>query len=281
MDRWDDLRIFLTVARNGTLTAAGEALSLNVSTVHRRLAAFEAALGTPVFDKGPRGYRLTPAGEALLSRAEVVEEGVFAATRAVVGHDQQASGDVRLTLPLVLLAPLAPHLAAFSRACPRIRLFVQADDVSLDLDRETDLALRATAQPVDSAVGRNLCGLAWGLYAPVGTEGDDLPWIHYVGMDQAPAERWRREHHPGARPIMCVHSVSGMLAMLAAAGAQGLLPCFAGDADPQLRRVGAPVAMNQLWLLIHADLRRSARVRALIDFLVPRIQADRARFEGG
>ncbi|MEM9488969.1 MAG: hypothetical protein AAGC55_07490 [Myxococcota bacterium] len=70
-----------------------------------------------------------------------------------------------------------------------------------------------------------------------------------------------------------------MRTLLAASGAQGLLPCFVGDGDPALRRLGEPVAMDQLWLLIHADLRRSARVRALIDFLVPRLLADKPRFE--
>jgi len=80
--------------------------------------------------------------------------------------------------------------------------------------------------------------------------------------------------------MMQVWGVMGMHGVLAASGAQGLLPCFVGDRDPELRRLGAPVAMNQPWLLVHADLRRSARVRALCDFLAPPIQAARARLEG-
>ena len=69
--------------------------------------------------------------------------------------------------------------------------------------------------------------------------------------------------------------------MLGSSGAQGLLPCFVGDPDPGLRRLGGPVAReNRLWLLIHADLRRSARVRSLVDFIVPRILAESALYEG-
>ncbi len=279
MKSWDDLKMFLTVAREGTLTAAAAELEVSVSTLHRHLGAFEAEVGATLFHKGPRGYALAAAGEALWPRAQEVEEAVLAATRSVVGHDQQASGEVRITLPLMLLSKVAPHLAAFTRTCSKIRPILLADDGELDLQRETDLALRATTLPPNTVVGRNLCGLAWAPYACVDTEGEELAWVHYVGMDASPAVRWRRSAFPDATPVMSVHGVVGMHAVLAASGAQGLLPCFVGDADPALRRVMGPVASNRLWLLIHADLRRSARVRALVDFIVPRLLAERASFE--
>lgn len=281
MKRWDDLRLFLAVARAGTLTSAAADLEVGVSTLHRRLGAFEAALGVMLFEKGPRGYQLTHAGEALLAKAEDAEEAMFAAARTVVGHDQQASGEVRITLPLIFLPEIAPHLAAFARVCPRVRPVLQADDGLLDLHRETDIALRATTHPVDTAIGRKLCAMAWGLYAPadVDTDTDALPWVHYIGMDRSPAVQWRRKAYPNAAPMMFVHGVSGMASVLAASGGQGLLPCFVGDRDPRLRRVCEPVAHNQLWVLVHAELKRSARVRALMDFLIPRIVRDRARFE--
>ncbi len=281
MDHWDDLRLFLAVARAGTLTAAGAEVGLNASTVQRRLRAFEAGLDTLLFEKGPRGYRLTPAGESLLPRAEEAEEAVFAAARAVVGHDQQASGEVRLTLPLALMPLVAPHLVAFARACPQVRPVLLADDDRLDLGRDTDVALRATAAPVATAVGRSLCGVAWCRYAGVDTEGEALPWVHYVGMDLSPAVQWRRSVHGGSTARLSVQGVLGMHAVLAGSGAQGLLPCVLGDGDPALRRVGAPLPLTiRLWLLIHADLRRSARVRRLVDFLVPRLLAQRAQLEG-
>ena len=133
MNQWDHLRLFLAVARSGTLTAAAESLGVGAATLHRHLAAFEAELGSPLFDKGPRGYQLSNVGEALLPQAEEVEEAVFAATRTVVGHDQQASGEVRITAPQVLLSALSPHLAEFARQCPRIQLVIQADDAHLCL----------------------------------------------------------------------------------------------------------------------------------------------------
>jgi DNA-binding transcriptional LysR family regulator len=98
-------------------------------------------------------------------------------------------------------------------------------------------------------------------------------------MTPSPAVTWRRKMYPNATPMMQVEGVMGMLSVLGTSGGQGLLPCFAGERTPAVCRVGPPVAKNELWLLVHADLRRSARVRAVTNFLVPRLQADRARFE--
>ena len=128
MEKWDDLRLFLEVARTGTLTRAAGDLEISVATLHRRLSAFESAVDSVLFEKGPRGYHLTPAGEPLLPKAEEVEEAVFAARRSVVGHDQQASGEVRLTLPLAMLPVIAPHLTEFSRRCRRVRTTLLASD---------------------------------------------------------------------------------------------------------------------------------------------------------
>ena len=282
MERWDDLRLFLAVARSGTLSSAANDLDLSVSTVQRRVAALEAEIDTLLFQKGPRGYQLTNAGEALLPRAEEIEESVFAASRAIVGHDQRATGDVRITAPLPMLPLLARYLIDFSRVYQQVRPILLPDDGILDLGRSTDIALRATTDPSESAVGRNLCGIAWGRYRSIHAKANTeaLPWIQYVGMDAHPAERWRRKTFPSAQDVMLVSGVETMHAVLAASGAQGLLPCFIGDADPELQRVGEPIAENRLWLLIHADLRRSARVRTLVDFLVPRLLANRAAFEG-
>jgi len=279
MGRWDELKIFLAVARSGTLTMAAEELGASSSTLHRRLAALEESVGAELFEKGPRGYRLTLVGEALLPHAEEVEEAVFAARRAVIGHDRQASGEVRITLPLAMLPLVSSLLADFSRAGSRVQPVLQANDVLLDLERETDIALRATTRPDEAAVGRRLFGIAWGLYAPARADEGACPWVHYFGMDASPAVRWRKSHYPDAEPMMFVQGVAGMHAVLSASAGKGLLPCFVGDADPGLRRIGEPVSMSELWVLVHADSRRSARVRAVLDFLIPALLERRASFE--
>lgn len=282
MKNWDDLRLFLAVAHLGTLSSAADDLGLSISTVQRRVVALESEINTILFLKGPRGYRLTHAGEALLARVEEVEESVLAASREMVGHDQNASGDVRITVPLVLLSILASHLTDFTRTYARVRPILLADDGLIDIGRDTDIALRATTTPAEHAIGRDLCGLAWARYTSSGADGDGetLPWIQYQDMDAHPAVEWSHKAFPSASVVMLVSGVATMHSVLGSSGAQGLLPCFIGDPDPALRRIGHPIAENRLWLLIHADLRRSARVRALVDFLVPQLLNNRARFEG-
>ena len=280
MNRWDDLKLFLAVARAGTLSAAARQLGGSVSTMQRRVRALEVDVGAVLFQKGPRGYLLTAAGEALLPQAAEVEEAVLAASRAVVGHDQQASGEVRITAPPVFLPSIAESLAEFCRTYDRVLPVLLADDGILDLGRATDIAIRATWHPDESAVGHDICGLAWCRYASVHTTGEALPWIRYLGLASHPAILWAKLAFPARQTRMVVSGVAGMQSVLASSGAQSLLPCFLGDAHPDLRRIGDPVAQNRLWLLMHADLRRSARIRAVIDFMLPRIRAARARYEG-
>ena len=280
MKQWDDLRLFLAVAKSGTLTAAADELNLNVATLHRRLKSFEGGFELSLFEKGPRGYRLTSAGEQLLSHAEEVEESIFAAFRAVVGHDQHPTGEVRITLPQAMVSLMTPHLVAFSEEFENIRVVLLPDDGLLDLERSTDVAFRFTSQPLETAVGRNLADIAWCRYASKNTKGTDLPWLHHIGLERNHVIL-KQQEAISEKEIMQVQGVAGMLTALKNSTAQGLLPCFVGDLDPELRRAGEPFdAKHQLWLLIHADLKRSARVRALLDFVVPRLLAQKNIFEG-
>lgn len=280
--KWDDLRGFLAVARRGSLAAAGETLGVNASTVHRRMAALEEALGAPLFDRTPRGYALTGVGEALLPEAEAVEEAVLSARRAVTGHDATAQGPVVLTLPETLLGVIAPRLAAVQHRCPGLRPVLRADDRVLDLGVDADVALRPSHAPPEDAVGRRVGRIAWAVYGSAaddgrgGSGGGPEPWVVYCeGAGPREATRWQRREHADDAVLFEVSSVGAMQRVLACTGARGLLPCYLGDATPALRRRTPLVAeaATDLWLLIHADLRRSARVRALIDLLEPELEA--------
>jgi DNA-binding transcriptional LysR family regulator len=279
MKQWDDLRLFLAVAKTGTLTAAADELELNIATLHRRLKSFEEGFEISLFEKGPRGYRLTNTGEELLSHAIEVEESIFAALRAVVGHDQHVAGEIRVTMPQAMVSLMAPHLVAFSEKNERIRVILLPDDILLDLERSTDIAFRLTSQPLENAVGRDLAGIAWCRYTSKNTTGTDLPWLHYVGLDRNKVIQQKQTAIVKGE-VMQVQGVAGMLAVLKNSSTQGFLPCFVGDLDTELRRVGEPVDFkDRLWLLIHADLKRSARIRALLDFVVPRLIAQKNLFE--
>ncbi len=257
--RWDDLHTFLAVARGGTLAAAAASLGVNATTVHRRVAALEASLGTRLFERDPRGYPHTGVGEALVPRAEEVEEAVLALRRVATGHDRTASGPVRLTLPETLVSVVAPALAAVCDAAPGLRPILHARDDVLDLGIEADVALRPTATPPEESVAFRVGRLAWAVYGPPSQE-DDVPWVAYA-PEAGPrgAMAWFATHHPDARVQLEVTTVGAML----------------------VRWTGAlPEAGVDLWLLVHVDLRRSARVRALLDLLRPHFEGLRGLLEG-
>ncbi len=283
--KWDDLRTFLSVARTGTLVAAGEALKVNASTVHRRIAALEQTLGADLFERDPRGYSLTSVGEALVPKAVEVEEAISALRRTATGHDRSAAGPVSITMPPSLVSWVAVCLVALRSTCPGLRPTLLADERMLDLGVDTDVALRPSAEPPEAAVGRKLGQIAQAVYRPVqrGRGGRPLPWVVYSpGRGPLAAAAWRRHAHPDVEVSLALSSVVAMEQVLVRTHAQGILPCYVGDSNPALERVGEPIAEAavDLWLLIHADLRRSARVRALIDGLVPELERLRPLFSG-
>lgn len=282
MKRWDDWRTFLAVARAGTVGAAAEELGVNQTTVYRRLDALEEDFGTRLFDRDARGYALTVVGRDAIEHAERIEEEVLALERMVRGHDRQASGQIVVTMPESLWPTLLPAMIAFGEAHPRIELALELHDRMFDLGRrEADVAIRPSLQPPEDAVGRRIAAVAWTVYGVAGA--GDAPWVGYTEqLGDLAAERWRRSQAGGRQTRLSVSTVPAMRVVLAHGGRRGMLPCFVGDAAPELERLRAPeeAMESALWLLIHADLRRNARVRAFVDYLYPRLEALRPIFEG-
>ncbi len=273
--RWDDLRSFLAVAREGTLAAGAEVLEVNPSTLHRRIAALEQSLGAQLFERDPRGYALTSVGEALLPRAQEVEEAVLALRRTATGHDRTARGPVTLTLPESLLGVVAPALAEVQVQCPGLRPVLRAEERMLDLGVDADIALRPSDTPPEAAVGRRVGTIGFAVYGPSRCEDEELPWVIYCeGSGPRAASAWWHREHGDAPVLMEASGVSPLHRILVCTRAQGILPCHLGDPDPRLVRRSDVIeaADTQLWLLLHADLRRSARVRALMDLLQPALE---------
>ena len=282
--RWDDVAVFLAVARGGTLTAAAEALHVNVSTVHRRIGGLETGLRTRLFDREPAGLTLTAAGEDMLPLAERVEEAMATLRRRVAGQDQSPAGSVKLTAPESLLPLLVEPLAAFRASFPRIELTVRFADRFLDLARrEADVAVRPSERPPENAAGRRVAAVAWGVYAGV-QHPDATSWAIYTDElgTRLAASAWWRQHHSHDDVLLSVNSVPAMQTVVACAPCRGLLPCFVGDAADDLVRQTDPIdqAASALWILVHPDLRKTARIRALTTALWDALVTERDLFEG-
>lgn len=287
-----DLRVVLAVARGGSLAAAARLLGVNHSTAFRRLAAAERNLGQRFFDRRPEGYLPTEAGAAAIATAERVEAELQDLERRLVGRDSRPQGSVRLTAPddiaeHLLMGPLARFAAAY----PDIAVELVLQNRLFDLTRrEADAAVRPTRAPPETLVGRRVAAIATAVYIardrvanPDSVAPTALPWIAWeAGGGPAAHARWLRETVPEGHIVFRSNSMLNLLAAARHGLGAALLPCFLGDATPQLARLGAPIEAlaSGLWLLTHADLRHSARVRALLDFLYRELRAGAARLEG-
>lgn len=287
IDDWNDLRLFLAVARAGTLSGAAREIGVNHSTVFRRIGAFEETLGVRLFDRLPNGYALTAAGEAMQTSALRVEAEIAALDRRVTGQDLRLSGVVRITTVDMLAQGLLPrHLLAFRRAYPGIEIELTLGNATLNLTRrEADVALRVGNQPPESLVGRRVGRLAFAVY---GAEADgateplaEKPWIGF-DAEHAPLVRAFAGFLPGVRPAFRVNSVAAAIAAARAGIGLATLPCGIADLDPGLTRV-APLPESftlDLWLLTHEDLRRTARIRAFLDFMAEALAQEAPLLEG-
>jgi DNA-binding transcriptional LysR family regulator len=285
---WNDLKYFLACWRAGSLVAAGRLLKVDQTTVGRRLTSFEESLATRLFDRGPDGFVLTPAGEGLLETAQAVEQGMIDLERRASGADARLSGLVRLATSETLSATfLARLLCSLHDEHPEITLELVTGVTSLNLlKREADVALRAGSRPTQlSLIARRLGSVPWRLYAsesyrdrhPTGPQGplDGHEVIAYVDeMAQLPAAHWLVEHQAGARTVL--HTNSILTAHHACLGGWGVacMPSFIGDSSPSLRRLlDEPIWSAELWLVVHPDLARNARVRAVMDHVVRAVEA--------
>lgn len=280
---WGNLLFFLELTRSGSLSRAAQRLGVDRNTVGRRVAALEAELGLPLFERGPQGWCCTSAGDELAALASRVEEDVLAIARHADARDRTPAGTVRLTTSVVIASHLlAPAVQALRARFPRLLLEVSADYRTYDLSRrEADLALRL-GRPRDAGlVARKLSPIAYGFYGSPAFAAErrgrvDLardPLLAYE-PESSPQERWLDQLAPGR--TVAFRCNTGLPLAAAARGGLGaaVLPCFVADQDPGLVRLDGPEPPPyELWLLVHGDLRRVPRVRAVIEW-VDRVVAD-------
>jgi DNA-binding transcriptional LysR family regulator len=271
---WDNARVFLAVARHGSLRAAGRALGLSQPTIGRRLAAFEAAFGGPaLFDRLPEGLRLNGAGEALLPAAEQLESAALSLERRRAAASPALSGTVRVSVGEWAARLLAGNLGPGSPTpLPQgitVEL-VESQETANLARREADLAVRHHPPDSGDLYIARLGVFAAAVYRRAGTNGD--AWVTYT-EEQAhyPTARWaqqRLRETLGAIALRASNMPMQLAAIHAGAG-QGILPCFVGDADELLERVTAPVPelAAEYWVIVHRDLRRAACVRAVIEWI--------------
>jgi DNA-binding transcriptional LysR family regulator len=289
---WDDLRLVLAVAREGTLSGAGRTLGVTHSTVFRRLGAIEQRMGVRLFDRFRDGYAATPSGETAATLAARFAEEVLSLERRLSGQDLRPSGTVRIATTDTVSTIVMPHLAALRVSHPEIRLEITVSNAIANLTRrEADIAIRPTPEPAETLVGRRIADIAHAIYgSPAylsGHASKDLRAHDWIGVDEALAAtvigRWMGENIPDARLAFRVDALPALRDAARAGMGLVLLPCYFGDTTAGLRRAvpkTLPEPRSALWLLTHDDLKRTARIRATMDFLATRLASERALLEG-
>lgn len=296
MQSWDDLRFFLAIAHHGSLAGAARALRVNHSTVYRRLNAFESVTGARMFERLPTGYVLTEAGEDMLQNAGRVGELMDELQRRIVGRDYRLIGTIRITTTDTLAEDfLHPHLKEFQALYPGIVLELVTDNLFFDLSRrDADVALRPTDDPPAHLVGRNIASVGWAVYASADYLGKRRPPRRISDLAQhaiicgddnlaaVPAVRWMRAQVPASTIVYRASSFAAQCAAARAGFGLALLPCVLATASPELKRVLGPIKAlaTGLWILTHADLRDTARIRAFMTFMTDAIRQDQGRLAG-
>ncbi|MHA1552965.1 MAG: LysR family transcriptional regulator [Alphaproteobacteria bacterium] len=282
---WDDLRYVLAVGRRTTLAAAGRDLRVAPTTVGRRILAIEEALGTRLFDRTGEGLKPTHTGRIAMERAEDIELQATALVREVHGSDRRIEGPVRITaLDNFVDLIVIPHLSRLFERHPGLEITLVSDMRQFDLPRrEADIAIRGAAPTHPDLVGRRLGRQAITLYAARDFDIGDAPPL--IGpprdLDGPGFSDTLLRHFPQGRIVAGANTERHMLELVRAGVGIGLLDCFAGDGDPRLRRaVGEPAMMGKLWAVVHMDMHRTTRVRAVMDFLGEIVALEAGRMEG-
>ena len=286
---WDDLRYFAELSRTGSLSAAARRLRVDHSTVARRVANLEESLAVRLFDRLPRGWVLTADGEQMAERVERLETEIFALGSFARGRSGALSGSVRVSAPPAFAALfLMPRLGLLRERHPGIEIEIAGEMRIANLTRrEADLALRIGRPEGASMVVRRLPDFAYGLFGrrDYVERVPEAEWTllgHDESLEHSPPQQWLR-HYAAGRPLAIrSNDISGLFTAVRAGLGVAILSWYMTELAPELVCVarGDPSLHRELWMVVHADVRRAPSVRAVMDSIVDIIERDRALIEG-
>ncbi len=290
---WDNLRVFLALAEEGSLTAAARRLKVSHPTIARRVKALEDELGTRLFDRMPDRFVPTLAATHLLDEVRAMEQAAQSLARRSAGLVDNHLGTVRISVDETMAEFVSRHLMRLRENHRCIEFEISVAHISANLSRrEADLLIRNTVPDSASLFGRKLGRFAYAVYGvrslAASSDGGPaalraLPW---VGFDDdhvyMPGQQWQIDLLAGTAPEVRTNNGVVLYQAIRNGHGVGVLPCFLGDSDPALVRITPileDVVVDQ-WMLVHRDMRSLPRVRVVMDALVKLFQDTRAEYEG-
>ncbi|MEM7168531.1 MAG: LysR family transcriptional regulator [Pseudomonadota bacterium] len=292
MLNWDDLRLFLAVARQGGLAGAAPISRASAPTLSRRMLALEQMMGVQLFTRHRSGYELTRAGDELLKMSESLERSILRIDRWRFEADP---------IPVVRIAAgdwtsifIARHMSTLVEANEALTLEVVSGISPANLlRREANIGLRNSRPELPGLAGRRLVGVEFAVYGEkclIQNQPETRDqrryshcrWIRFLPPGpKAPSAVWLDEQLHGEGQLGCSSTQVVLEAALAGMGLC-VLPCFIGDREKNLRRASGPIPelSHEQWLVTHDDDRRSAHIKVLSQRLASLINSHKALFEG-
>lgn len=293
---WDDLKYFLVMAEEGSLSAAAKKLVVSQPTLSRHLTALEDNIGAELFSRTRSGLELTSLGERMLSHAKDMQDEVHAVERLITGHDTSLEGSVVIsTIETIGAEWLVKHTLPFHDQYPGITVDFKLTHTSSDLlRREADIALRLFRPVQNDLVAKKTVTMNFGFYASkdyIAKHGKPnklrdlqdhhqvLPHDDILAMLSRDAQRpWRQR----ARAAFRSNSFLALASAVKEGYGVGAYSCLMAAEDPNLVRLfdDFVIFSTDIWLVSHAELRRSARIRAMYDYLGDLLHTHARAFSG-
>jgi DNA-binding transcriptional LysR family regulator len=277
MSDWEDIRHFVALAREGTLSAAARTLGVDHATVARRVAALETSTGLKLVDRRARTTTLTEDGKRIATVAAPMEEAAFALGRAAQAAKPGIDGEVSISAPPNFASSvIAPQLIRLRHLHPGIRLKLIGEKRRASLSRrEADVALRLL-RPLEAGLFvRKIGSFGFSLYgAPAYLEKTPPHAFAFIGYDasmaESPQEVWLSTIIGEREVVLRTNDLETQVAAARSGLGIAALPHYLGDSDPRLQRhvVTQKPISRDVWLVVHHDLRQVPAVRAVMEFLV-------------
>jgi DNA-binding transcriptional LysR family regulator len=290
---WDDVRIFLAVARAGQILGAARRLELNHATVSRRVATLEQALNAKLFRRLTTGSELTPAGERFLEMAERMEADMISARAEIAGEDEEVSGAVRIGAPDGFgVAFLASRLGALTERHRELNIQLVPVPKSFSLSRrEADIAITVERPSEGRLVAGKLVDYTLGLFASRAyAEAHGLPrtvaelaghrLVGYVpDLVASPSLDYAAEISPEWNAGFSISSALGQAEAVRSGAGIGIVHTFIARALPDLVPVdAAPPIRRAYWLVYHESMRPLRRIQTVAGFITRAVEQERTLF---
>ena len=291
---WSDFKVLIALSEAGSVAGAARLLGIDASTVSRRLAALEDAVGATLVIRGGREFAITADGRSVLAADHEMADATARAANAIRAGKQDVAGLVRLSCIAAFTPALVNLMPIVKARYPALDLAILVANRPVDLMRgEADIGLRLFRPVEPDLVLKQTSDCGWGVFAAKSyAEEKGLPSspeelanhdliLYDEKLNHLPGPNWIQRHVRGIGAHIRVDSSTTATQLIAAGAGIGVSTCIQGDGDPSLIRVfPEPVAFQSCYIVYHESQRGSARIRAMADLLADFLKAMETRFSG-